>query len=154
MSNALWCDINDPETNVKGQIGHSFSDRDEDMQHFRNTHTVKVPTGNSYGRATYQDREEITTEMHVCGYHWRKQNPFDTQPAAIAETRNTCADIAPQKKRILMGKKTKDDDGDRHFHDWVVIQDVKTFEHGARGKPTRTIYYRCSKCGVTRTETL
>lgn len=76
MSNALWCDIDDPDTNAMGQTGHSFSAKDPDKRHFAQTASVPVETGNSYGRPTYQQREEITDELDMCGYHWRKQNPF------------------------------------------------------------------------------
>ncbi len=85
MSNSLWCNIDDPETNVPHQIGHSMSIDDPDRQHFEQTRTVQVPTGNSYGRATYQDRQEVTTSIDMCGYHWRKQNPFSAQEDAPKE---------------------------------------------------------------------
>ena len=79
MSASLWCDINDPETNVPNQIGHSFSEKDPERQHFAQTQMVPIRTGDSFGRPTYQDREQVTDELDMCGYHWRKQNPFHAQ---------------------------------------------------------------------------
>jgi hypothetical protein len=61
MSNAIWCD--------KGE--HAFSGKDPDKQHFINTHEVQVPTGNSYGRATYQERVAVTEEIDICGSCWK-----------------------------------------------------------------------------------
>lgn len=83
VSQSLWCDVNDPETNVKGQIGHSFSAKDLNRQHFEQTQQVAVPTGNSYGHTTYQARDEITVEMDMCGYHAGKQNMFQAAPNSI-----------------------------------------------------------------------
>lgn len=76
MIDVLWCTVDDPETNVKGHIGHSFPDSDENRQTFTQTRSIKVRTGNSYGRDTYQERQEVTTTITYCGYHWEKQNPF------------------------------------------------------------------------------
>lgn len=73
MSASLWCNINDVETNQTYQIGHAFSEADEDREHYTKTRTVEVPTGNSYGRATYQERQEVSETIDVCGYHARKQ---------------------------------------------------------------------------------
>ena len=78
MSEVKWCDINDPETNVKGQTGHSFSARDIGARTFTQTRMVPVATGNSYGTATYQNRTEVTEVIDICGYHFSKQNPFQT----------------------------------------------------------------------------
>lgn len=61
MSAALWCDKGD----------HAFSSKDPDKQHFVNTHTVEVPTGNSFGRPTYQERVEVTEEIDICGPCWK-----------------------------------------------------------------------------------
>ena len=61
MSTALWCDKSD----------HAFSANDPDKQHFVNTHEVQVPTGNSFGRATYQERIEVTEEIDICGPCWK-----------------------------------------------------------------------------------
>lgn len=85
VSQCLWCDVNDPVTNVKGQIGHSFSAKDLNRQHFEQTQQVAVPTGNSYGQTTYQARDEITVEMDMCGYHAGKQNMFQTDSATAIE---------------------------------------------------------------------
>ena len=76
MSSTLWCDIPDPETDYKGQTGHPFSAKDPEKRHYEETQMVDVPTGNSYGRTTYQPREEITESLDICGYHMRKRNPF------------------------------------------------------------------------------
>lgn len=88
MSQAAWCNINDPETNAAFQIGHSFNGDDEDREHFTKTRTVNIPTGNSYGRATYQERQEVTETLDMCGYHSRKQAGLFSDPPAIvtAET--------------------------------------------------------------------
>lgn len=80
MSNTLWCDIPDPLTDTIGQKGHPFSEKDPERQHFTQTRLVQVNTGNSYGKPTYQQREEVTEELDICGYHWRKQNPFHAVP--------------------------------------------------------------------------
>lgn len=88
MSHVLWCDIPDPDTDVKGQVGHPFTAKDPERQHFSQTRMVPVVTGNSYGRTTYQEREEITEEMDICGYHWRKQNPFQAHKEALPEGPN------------------------------------------------------------------
>jgi hypothetical protein len=66
MSGCLWCD--------KGE--HSFSAKDPDRQHFTNTHTERVPTGNSYGRTTYQDQVEVTEEIDICGPCWKSSGLF------------------------------------------------------------------------------
>lgn len=76
MADTIWCEIDDPETNMTNQIGHPFSSKDPDKRHYSDTRTVDVPTGNSYGRTTFQQREEVTEEFDMCGYHYRKQNPF------------------------------------------------------------------------------
>jgi acetone carboxylase gamma subunit len=76
MSGVLWCDTGD----------HAFSVKDRNRQHFVNTHEVPVLTGNSYGRPTYQDRQEVTEEIDICGPHWLKQNPFQTPEAKAIET--------------------------------------------------------------------
>lgn len=92
MSQAAWCNFDDPETNVVGQIGHSFNADDPDRQHFTQTKRVNIPTGNSYGQPTYQERQEVTEVIDFCGYHWAKQNPFrPREPIAISST--TIADI-------------------------------------------------------------
>jgi hypothetical protein len=84
MSQAAWCNINDKETNAPFQIGHSFNGDDEDREHFTKTRTVNIPTGNSYGRQTYQERKEVTDSLDMCGYHSRKQaGLFQATPEAI-----------------------------------------------------------------------
>jgi hypothetical protein len=84
MTDASWCNINDPETNVIGQEGHAFNSEDPDAQRFTQTRRVNVPTGDSYGRPTYQERQEVTEVINICGYHWAKQNPFrQNEPTAI-----------------------------------------------------------------------
>lgn len=81
MTTVEWCSIADTETDIPHQVpGHPFPSTDPDMQHFTQTRTVEVPTGNNYGRPTFQDRQEVTTELYMCGYHWRKQNPFQAAP--------------------------------------------------------------------------
>jgi hypothetical protein len=92
MSNALWCD--------KGE--HAFSAKDMHKQHFVNTHTVQVNTGNSYGQPTFQQREEVTEEMDICGPCWLKDNPFATpEPSAIeaaeAEAEESAAEMWQRK---------------------------------------------------------
>ena len=82
MSSALWCDKGD----------HAFSAKDPNKQHFSNTHTVSIPTGNSYGRVTYQERQEVTEELDICGPCWAKTNPFSPDGKAahelVADTQN------------------------------------------------------------------
>jgi hypothetical protein len=100
MSVAAWCNINDPETNVLYQIGHPFNGDDEDREHFTKTRSVSVETGNSYGRATYQERKEVTDSLDMCGYHARKQaGLFNAPPpdqaaltAEIVEAETAAAD--------------------------------------------------------------
>lgn len=80
MGSALWCDVDDPEMNIPNYVGHPFPAKDPDRKHFAQTEMVQVPTGNSYGQTTYQQREEITEEIEMCGYHRMKmQNPFQTR---------------------------------------------------------------------------
>lgn len=80
MSQALWCDKGD----------HAFSAKDPNKQHFTQTQTIEVPTGNSYGRTTYQAREEVTEELDICGPCWSKANPFspDNEKPKQAITRD------------------------------------------------------------------
>ena len=78
----LWCTQDDPETNVKGQTGHPFPEDDPNRQRFTQTTSRKVKTGNSYGRDTYQNQDEITTTLEFCGYHWEmKTNPLKPHTA-------------------------------------------------------------------------
>jgi hypothetical protein len=84
MSQAAWCNINDKETNAPFQIGHSFNGDDEEREHFTKTRTVNIPTGNSYGRQTYQERQEVTETLDMCGYHSRKQaGLFQSDPPPL-----------------------------------------------------------------------
>lgn len=83
MSQAMWCD--------KGE--HAFSAKDPDRQHFTKTATVEVPTGNSYGRATYQQREEITEQLDICGPCWKAGNDFSKRQPERPE-------IPPEKATI------------------------------------------------------
>ncbi len=77
----LWCTTDDPDTNVKGQVGHPFPDTDTDRQTFTQTQTVKVPTGDSYGQRTYTEQQQVTQVITFCGYHWEKKNPFQSDKA-------------------------------------------------------------------------
>lgn len=112
LSQSLWCDVNDPETNVVGQIGHSFSANDENRQHFTQTRKVNIPTGNSYGQPTYQERQEVTEVVDFCGYHWAKQNPFlsrspDAIEAAELESSQSEAEMWQAKYEAEVAKKRK-----------------------------------------------
>jgi hypothetical protein len=87
MSKAMWCDIDDADTNAFGQTGHPFSSLDLEAQHFSNTRHEQRYTGNSYGTPTYQEQEVIVSEVDMCGYHMRAKNPFGKKsPEAIAAT--------------------------------------------------------------------
>lgn len=95
MSQASWCNINDKETNAPFQIGHSFNGDDEDREHFTKTRLVNVETGNSYGRKTYQERQEITETLDMCGYHSRKQaGLFQTAEPLEIETIEAEAEVS------------------------------------------------------------
>lgn len=85
MPATLWCSINDPETNYTHHIGHPFPANDPDRTHYAQTRVVQRNTGNSYGRVTYQDQEEITDEVDICGYHG-KANFFQTKKEIPAPT--------------------------------------------------------------------
>jgi hypothetical protein len=86
MSQSAWCNINDKETNAPFQVGHAFNADDEDREHFTKTRKVNVETGNSYGRPTYQERQEVTETLDMCGYHSRKQaGLFQATPEITAE---------------------------------------------------------------------
>lgn len=78
----LWCTVDDPETNATPfHVGHSFPATDQARNTFTQTRTEKVRTGNSYGEATYQDRQRVTDVIVYCGYHWERQNPFQKKAA-------------------------------------------------------------------------
>jgi hypothetical protein len=83
MSQAFWCDVDDAETNAFGQTGHAFSGKDPDRRHYAETQEVTVNTGNSYGRPTFQERQEVTETLDMCGYHHNKRNMFKATPKAI-----------------------------------------------------------------------
>jgi hypothetical protein len=92
VSTVLWCDKNN----------HPFSAKDKEKRHFVDTHEVEVLTGNSYGRPTYQDRQEVTEEIDICGPCWREENPFQArEPDAIemAEAEAEEADAAMWKAK-------------------------------------------------------
>lgn len=73
MSVALWCDKGD----------HAFSAKDEERQHFTQTQMVTIPTGNSYGRTTYEERKEVTEELDICGPCWKSGSPFSKEKPEI-----------------------------------------------------------------------
>jgi hypothetical protein len=81
MSSVLWCD--------KGE--HAFSAKDTERQHFTKTQQVQIPTGNSYGGTTYQQRQEITEELDICGPCWTKGNDFE--PKQLANGQETLEDM-------------------------------------------------------------
>ncbi len=70
---ALWCKV--------GQ--HSFDPDDPDKHSFAETRTVQRLTGNSYGSPVYQDQEEQTGRITVCGPCYAKTRPFQQSPQAI-----------------------------------------------------------------------
>lgn len=80
----LWCEFGGWEN------GHPFSEKDPDYQVYRQTQKVKVPTGNSYGTTTYQNREKVTDVIVICGKHvqemtrsFRKDTP-EVEPPQVA----------------------------------------------------------------------
>lgn len=84
MPISLWCEFGGWEN------GHSFSSKDPDYQVYRQTRKVPVPTGNSFGRTTYQDREEVTDTIVICGQHLQQMSrsiqgprPEDNQPEKV-----------------------------------------------------------------------
>lgn len=83
MAGTLWCEINDPETNLLHQIGHPFPENDPNRETWTRTRTEQVQTGNSYGKPVFQDRERVTYEMDICGYHFAKQNPFQSNAPEV-----------------------------------------------------------------------
>lgn len=85
MTQVLWCNTDDPETNAPHQIGHSFPDSDPDRRKFEETKVITLKTGNSYGNPVYQDHDEVTTTINMCGYHWSKLDPFRAQATPKAE---------------------------------------------------------------------
>jgi hypothetical protein len=93
MSSALWCD--------KGE--HAFSAKDLNRQHFTQTQTVTVNTGNSYGRPTYQDRQEVTEELDICGTCWLKSNPFSAEETKPILEENGYTKETNQTEQYLKG---------------------------------------------------
>ena len=105
MSQAAWCNINDKETNAPFQVGHPFNGDDEDREHFTKTRTVNLETGNSYGRKTYQERQEITETLDMCGYHSRKQaGLFQATPEAIEASDITEVEAESEQSEADMWK--------------------------------------------------
>lgn len=60
---SLWCEFGGWEN------GHPFSSKDTEYQIMRQTKQVQKLTGNSFGQPTYQDREEVTDTIVICGRH-------------------------------------------------------------------------------------
>lgn len=102
MSHALWCDYDDPATNGIGLVGHAFSDSDSDKQHYTKTRTVKINTGNSYGIATYQDRQEVTEEIDICGMH-ASGRAFSTKGIHAPDNTPTLADLEKENSNWQAG---------------------------------------------------
>lgn len=99
----------DPETNAPHQVGHAFPDSDPDRRHFEETKPVRRKTGNSYGQSVYQDQDEVTTVIEMCGYHWSKVNPFR---AAMAD------ENPPPKAEILARDESYNEgwrDAEKHY---------------------------------------
>lgn len=69
----MWCNVDDEETNVIGQVGHPYPNSDTNAHRFAETHTT-----NERG---YQ--EDIEQVMRYCGYHWERRNPFRPGKHAI-----------------------------------------------------------------------
>ena len=90
MSQALWCDKSE----------HAFSGKDPEKQHFVNTHEVQVPTGNSFGRATYQERVEVTEEIDICGPCWKSGGIMATKAEIPPQTLD---DLEKEKERLRKG---------------------------------------------------
>jgi hypothetical protein len=98
MSASAWCNINDPETNAPQQMGHAFNAEDPDREHYTKTRTVDVPTGNSFGRPTFQERQEVTENLDMCGYHSRKQAGLFQDPPQIV-TAETIEEVEAESDR-------------------------------------------------------
>lgn len=122
VSDAAWCNINDPETNAPHQTGHAFDANDPNRQHMTKTQTVQVPTGNSYGQTMYQQRQEITETLDICGYHWGRQNPFQTEA------------IEGPKEKTSEDSKTLDELEDEN-NEWQAGYEAG-IEHALRSKRT------------------
>jgi hypothetical protein len=76
MAQVLWCNADDPDTNLPYQVGHPFSADDPGQKHYAQTELVDVPVGDDYGRPYTQKRERVTEEFQLCGYHYNKSRPF------------------------------------------------------------------------------
>jgi hypothetical protein len=72
-THALWCDVGE----------HPFGSKDPDKHSFAETRTIQRLTGNSYGNPVYQDQEEETDRITICGPCFIKQRPFQKSPAQI-----------------------------------------------------------------------
>jgi hypothetical protein len=84
MPISLWCEFGGWEN------GHSFSSKDPDYQVMKQTRMVDVPTGNSFGRPTYQKREEIEDQIVICGKHIQEMTrAFHPPTAEIPPTLET-----------------------------------------------------------------
>jgi len=78
VSQTIWCDIDDPETNAFGQLGHSFSSKDEAKKNYVERTTEK----DKYG-----DLVVKINEIDICGYHANglfqpKKSPASVQAKA------------------------------------------------------------------------
>jgi hypothetical protein len=113
MSVSLWCDIDDTDTNAFGQHGHAFSGNDPDRRHFVQTAQVRVPVGNSYGNPVYQDRQQVTEELDMCGYHWRKSNPFlaekKTELPSSSTAQKTLQELEEEDEEYRRGYEAAED---------------------------------------------
>lgn len=75
MSKALWCDVGN----------HAFSEKDPDKEHYTKTAKKKLMTGNSYGSPVYQEQEQATEEIDICGPCVAKQGLFQDQTDKVLE---------------------------------------------------------------------
>ena len=73
---ALWCEFGGWEN------GHPFSSKDPKFQVMTQSRKVDIPTGNSYGAATYQQREEVTEIIVICGTHIEEMSRGFRKPTA------------------------------------------------------------------------
>jgi hypothetical protein len=103
VSLSLWCDINDTSMNAPNMIGHAFSGNDPDKHHYSDTRPVEYNTGNSFGRPTYQTRDEVTDEYDMCGYHWNRRNPFKANTEAIAPPAPTIEELEKETNDYQKG---------------------------------------------------
>ena len=81
---ALWCEFGG------WQNGHPFSSKDDEYQIMRQTRKVDKLTGNSYGKPTYQEREEVTDTIVICGRHIEQMTrSFQSPPTPEIPTLDT-----------------------------------------------------------------